>query len=222
MNSSQATTSLNAQPNWNAAAQSLIDSLAVLSSDDERIDFLETLCQDLGKHLYPAFIHMLFYVERSGTRRAQELVGKTLVSCLLSGRVPSGETSAWGAAAQGLSPSNNTGGFTHQRRLGPIEFLVAWQTQPAGISDLSNPQFIQALTSLLNLINADQQAASLYRQHIDMQLEDPVGGAFNRSARDALNSLSRNWESNLPTHTVAERCLQDQKATNSLNHVVPR
>lgn len=219
--SAQPSKSLKTQPNWHAAAQALIDSLSVQDHDDERMDFLETLCHDLGKQLYPAFIHMLYFVEKSGTRRAHELIGNTLVGCLLSGRLPSGETSAWGAGVKNSLPGNQAGGFSHQRRLGPIEYIIAWHMQSGTASELTNQQFTEALSSLLRLVNADEKAALLYRQHIEFQLSDPVGGVFDQATRNALQSLCSNWANNLAPHNVADLCLQSHKPARSLSDLVP-
>jgi len=219
VNSLSSSPKLRINPNWQKAAQSLINSIAVLDSDDERMDFLEDLCDGLGKNLYPAFLHMLYHVEKAGTLRAQELVVKTFVGCLMSGRLPSGETDAWGAAKQNPNRQSSGDGFSHQRRLGPIEYLCAWQLQSQGSGELNRQQFTEAMSSLLRLISAEPRAATLYRQHIELQLSDPVGGAFNQLTRNALQSLIDNWANKLPPHSVAERCLDTTKPGSVLEQV---
>ena len=81
---------LKADPQWDAAAQLLVDGCAHAPDAAYRVDLLERLCLALGDQLYPAFLKVLCVVSERGTPAAQVAVADALVDALRSGRLPAG------------------------------------------------------------------------------------------------------------------------------------
>lgn len=175
------TTALQPQPDWWGAAQTLVEGCCTLQAD-ERVRWLEQLCQGLGDQLYPAFLRVLCLVGEHGEPLAQEAVAATLTQALASGRLPSGRQTAWGASAGVAS-----------RPHGPIEFVCAWFLHPGHDNTLSAHGFDQAARALLGLVAHDEQAHALYRARLAAAAEDPLEGAWSRQDRTALGALARAW-----------------------------
>lgn len=184
---------LSDNPEWPAAARDLINGLHALDDEDNRVRLLETLCRRLGQQLYPAFLEVLRTIEEGGDDAARELMARTLVRCLLSGRLPSGELPSWGGSS--LSGDRS---FGQVRLLGPIEFTCAWYAQQNNLGALSQRQFDAVLTALLSLVSSDAQAADLYRRKLLHDADEPLGGALSNRTRDGLRALVETWESSGP------------------------
>jgi hypothetical protein len=97
--------------------------------------------------------------------------------------------------------------FGHERSLGPIEYLCAWHAQPSGRAPLPASAFDAALQPLLRLVDASPGAGALYRAKLRADAQDPLGGAWSRSARQGVLALVDAWEQGLPADDVAARCL---------------
>jgi len=85
---------LRADPDWDNAAETLIEACAHLPSPEDRVRWLERLCLSLGDALYPAFLHVLCRIGEHGDADAQKAVADVLVPALQSGRLPSGRHAA--------------------------------------------------------------------------------------------------------------------------------
>jgi len=177
------------KPDWRAAAQTLVNSCATLKSSDERVRLLEQLCLNLGNDLYPAFLHILCHIEQHGSRAAQALITDALVNALISGRLPSGELSAWGATNL---ESNNQ--FAHSRSLGPIEYLCAWYSQPSGQHPLPANDFQQVMILLIRLISTNTTAKELYCEKLTSDIENPIGGTLSSQTKNAILELINAWK----------------------------
>jgi len=196
------TTLLKPNPDWIAAAQALADGVAALPASGPRVELLEAVCIGLGDALYPAFVNVLCHLGRHGEPHVQRLVADTLVQSLRSGRVPSGRLAAWGTALR-----VDAGAFGHERSLGPIEYLCAWHAQPSGRAPLPASAFDAALQPLLRLVDASPGAPALYCAKLRADANDPLVGAWSRSARQGVLALVDAWEAGLPAVDVAARCL---------------
>jgi hypothetical protein len=172
---------------WHAAAQLLIDGCAHLPDEASRVDLLERLSAALGDDLYPALLSVLCVIGERGTHEAQGVVARALVEGLRSGRVPSGRRPAWGASSPGTD-------LRPMRRLGPIEYLCAWYSQPGAIAAPSAPSFDRSLRSLLGLVATHPQARLLYCERLRAVAEDPLSGTLTRATRDGLVQLAQTWE----------------------------
>jgi len=127
---------LRQQPDWEAAAQTLINGCTALATDDQRVRFMDRVCLALGDQLYPAFLKVLCLVSDHGDVEARGAVARTMVHALSTGRMPSGRLQAWG----GHTGEGRSGG-AHTRSLGPIEYLCAWHAQQSGPAPLPAAAF---------------------------------------------------------------------------------
>ena len=173
---------LREDADWMGASEALIAGCAGLRSEDERVRWLEQLCVSLGDQLYPAFLKVLCLIGEHGDAKAQGVVAETLVAALQSGRIPSGRYSMWGTS-HGAS-----------RSVGPVEYLCAWYAQPNELGALPVLAFDRAAKSLLGLIGHSKQAQQLYCAKLRADAEDPLGGTWSRSSRQALLKLVTVWE----------------------------
>jgi hypothetical protein len=192
---------LLAQPDWDGAAQTLIDGCGALPSSEERVRFMDRVCFSLGDQLYPAFLKLLCMVQAQGDLAARCAVAQTLVHALSTGRMPSGRLQAWGGQpALGRAAS-------HTRSLGPIEYLCAWHAQQSGTALLPAAAFDQAAQSIIALVSSDPQAQALYCAKLRQDIHDPLGGSLSRSTRAALSALVAAWEGGAAPEAVVQSLL---------------
>jgi len=173
---------LRADPDWDNAAETLIEACAHLPTPEDRVRWLEKLCLSLGDALYPAFLHVLCRIGEHGDPDAQKAVADVLVPALQSGRLPSGRHAAWGAVHGAAT-----------RIMGPIEYLCAWHAQPDSRGQLNVAAFDRAARALLGLVSHSDSARRLYCAKLLADAEDPLGGAWSRGTRQALQTLARTW-----------------------------
>ena len=201
---------LKAEPQWDAAAQLLVDGCAHAPNAAYRVDLLERLCLALGDQLYPAFLNVLCIVSERGTPAAQVAVADALVDALRSGRLPAGRRAAWGAAwgagrdpgavAYSVRPGVSNGASAQVPRsvlgaaLGPVEYLCAWYAEPNGVDAPSASSFDRTLLALLRLVSQSERARTLYAARLRALAEDPLDGTLSRRARQALQALAAAWQ----------------------------
>jgi hypothetical protein len=173
---------LRADPDWYSAAEALIEACAHLPTPEDRVRWLERLCLSLGDTLYPAFLHVLCRIGEYGDSHAQKAVADVLVLALQSGRLPSGRHAAWGAMHGAAT-----------RIMGPIEYLCAWHAQPDGRGQLNVTAFDRAARALIGLVSHSDSARHLYCAKLLADAEDPLGGAWSRVTRQALQAMVRAW-----------------------------
>jgi len=187
-------------PDWHGAAQSLVNGCISLTSTEDRVRLMARLCTDLGENLYPAFLQILCNVGEHGDEQAQHLITDTLVHGLTTGRLPSGQLSAWGAGSLNTERS-----FGQTRSLGPIEYLCVWYAQSSGRSPLTVHAFQQAAQCMLKLISANPQAKSLYCTKLIADIEDPLGGSLSSQTRNAIAELVNAWQADIAIDAVIHR-----------------
>jgi hypothetical protein len=137
---------------------------------------------------------VLCRVGELGDPNAQKAVADVLVLALQSGRLPSGRHAAWGAAHGAAT-----------RTMGPIEYLCAWHAQPDSRGPLNVAAFDRAARALLGLISHSDSARRLYCAKLVADAEDPLGGAWSRGTRQALQAMARTWATNsLPQRAAAD------------------
>lgn len=181
---SGASPALRADPDWHAAAQTLVDGCVALADDEQRVRFLDRVCLGLGDQLYPAFLKLLCLVNDQGDLAARRAVARTMVHALSTGRMPSGRLHAWGGMA----------GEGRTRQLGPVEYLCAWHAQQSGASPLPAATFDRVATSVLALVASDDDARRLYCTKLREDIHDPLGGTLTRGTRAGLSALVGAWE----------------------------
>ncbi|MCG8038672.1 MAG: hypothetical protein JAZ19_16745 [Candidatus Thiodiazotropha taylori] len=185
------------RPDWSGAAQQLVSGCKTLEDLNQRISLMEKVCDSLGDELYPAFLKILCIVGRNGDKEAKQLITETLVQTLLTGRLPSGRMSAWGA-------ENSRGNhlFGQTRSLGPLEYVFTWYAQPSGRSPLPIHSFHLAASDLLELISSNPKAKKLYCSKLSADIEDPLDGSLSRKSRYAIGKFIENWASDKSTEEV--------------------
>lgn len=196
-------TTLLAEPRWEAAAQALVDGCIDLPNDEDRVGLLVAVCDGLGDQLYPAFLRVLALVGQYGDHAARAAVARALVHALRTGRLPSGRRSAWGASPTLPAPD----GYGRTRSLGPIEYLCAWHLHPDAAPALPAEQFYAAVCAVMELVAASAEARLLYCEKLLADVNDPLGGALSRQAREALRALATAWSEGLPAPDAATRFL---------------
>lgn len=180
---------LLAEPRWSAAAQALVEGCIDLPSDEQRVALLSAVCEGLGDDLYPAFLRLLSLVGQYGDHAARAAVAQALVHALRTGRLPSGRRRAWGASA----PTQAETTFGARRSLGPLEYLCAWHTHADAAEALSAETFYAGASALMEVIGASKEARLLYCEKLLADVNDPLGGALARPAREALRALAIAW-----------------------------
>jgi len=185
------------------AAQALVDGCVDLSGDDDRVELLDQVCRGLGDDLYPVFVHVLWLIGRNGDHHAKELVARSLVHALRTGRLPSGRRGAWGTSRGAL------------RSLGPIEYLCTWYAQQedavsrdSGLS-LTAEQFQSGTAAVMELIAASAEARLLYCEKLLADADDPIGGVFSRSTRAGIRALAQSWRDGAAPGDASMRFLQE-------------
>jgi len=204
---------LSNDPDWHAAAQSLIEACTVVDSNEQRVRLLEKLCLDLGENLYPAFLNILCVIAEYGDQKVQSLVAQTLVHALSTGRLPSGKLASWGSRGH----VDNLLGQT--RSLGPLEYLCAWYAQPSGDSQLSADAFYKIAYKLVSLISVEPKAKALYCAKLRADVNDPIEGALSRPTRQALDEMIQAWENDKSPEDIVS-CFQQALHGGGLNHMV--
>jgi len=195
-------TQIAPQPDWHSAAQSLINHFAELPERDDRVALLESICDRLGGDLYPAFLQLLYTIERYADKSCKQSVVDTVSYGLSTGRLPSGKLPAWG------SNSTQTSTYGQIRNLGPIEFLCAWYSQSTHLAPLSHEHFSTLCASFVRLFSLDQNAAEKYMQKISADISDPLVGALSNQSREGLKALVSAWHDGKSAEEIANLCLQ--------------
>jgi len=183
------TSNWEATANWNAVAQRLVKGFVLLNDPDDQIRVLDKFCERLGGSLYPAFLQVLYNIERHGDAAAKDVVTEVLVYALMTGRLPAGKLSAWGGSDL---PTNSSFGQT--RSLGPIEFLCAWYAQPTGMPPLTRGAFIDMSNSLLRLVSTSEKARAMYCSKLLSDAEDALSGSMSGKTRSGLTQLANCWQ----------------------------
>lgn len=205
---------LKHEPDWHAAAQTLVDGCSALNSGEQRVRLMEQLCISLGDNLYPAFLKILCAVGDHGDQDAQALVAEALVHALSTGRLPSGKLGAWGG-----SSSNGAAPFGHTRSLGPVEYLCAWYAQSGGGQSLPANTFDRTARTLLSLISMAAEAKALYCAKLQADVEDPLSGSLSKSTRLALAQLITSWQEGLDPEVVVETYMKALNG-NTLDNLI--
>lgn len=197
---------------WNAVAQRLVKGLVLLNSPDDQIRVLDKFSERLGGSLYPAFLQILYNVERYGDSASREVVIEVLIYALMTGRLPSGKLSAWGSND---IPANS--GFGQTRSLGPIEFLCAWYAQPTGLPPLTRGAFIDMSNSLLRLVSSNEKARAMYCSKLLSDAEDALSGSMSGKTRSGLTQLATRWQNVDNANEVTNVFLDSLQGSSLLN-----
>jgi hypothetical protein len=192
--------SMLAEPRWVEAAQALIDGCVDLPTEDDRVEFLISVCQRLGDGLYPALLRILWVIGERGDHAACAAVSGALVHSLRTGRLPSGRRGVWGA-------SSREDAYGASRLLGPIEYLCVWHTQGEHGQALATEHFQAAARAILTLLSSDPAARALYCEKLLADVDDPLSGSLTRRTRAALRALAQAWSRGASADDASARFL---------------
>jgi hypothetical protein len=202
---------LKESPDWFSAAQTLVDGCASLEHEDDRVRFFQSLCTELGDDLYPALLKILCVIGDHADEPARLAVASSLVSALMTGRLPAGRLGAWGTSHSALVKS----GYGGSKSLGPVEYLCVWYAQASGREPIAAPAFDKAACSLLTLVSTSPQARSLYSAKLLADAQDPMDGVLSRPTRLAIEQMAQSWQSgNSPQQAVNRFLASLQESAN--------
>lgn len=205
---------LNNNPDWHSAAQQLVNSLASLDSPEDRIRLLDKLCDGLGGSLYPAFLQILYNVERYADEKTCQLVTDTLLLALNTGRLPAGPMAAWGSSQRVEGSA-----FGQSRSLGPIEYLCAWYAQPSDLPSLDESAFSTMTTSMIRLVSSNDRARQMYCQKLMEDAEDPLSGSLSGQTRTALAEFAHQWQTESPAEKIVMDFISALNSGSRLNEI---
>jgi hypothetical protein len=186
---------------WIGAGEALVNSLARLRQEEDRLRLFQQCCAGLGDALYPAFLKLLCAIGRFGDAEARGLVAGVLAKALATARLPSGRMAAWGAAS-GRSA----------RSFGPIEFLCVWRLDRAGDDPLDEATFETACRLLTALIVSRPEAARAYAEKLRQDVEEPLEGAYSRTARRLLAVFAAGLIESRSADEITRRVLMDLRS----------
>lgn len=198
---------LRERPDWDRAAQVLVDGCAHAPDDAYRIDLVERLALALGDALYPAFLNVLQVVGERGSPAAQQGVADALADALRDGRLPAGRRGAWGVAG----PAGAA--------LGPVEYLCAWAADVQAADRPAPLEFERRLVALLRLVSQSPRAARMYAARLLDLAHEPLDGTLRRDVRAALAALAQAWRegaSPADAADAAQRALHGGSALGAL------
>jgi hypothetical protein len=196
---------LKAEPDWVAAAQSLVAALEVQPEPDGRVEVIGAVRAALGDEVYPAYIKLLAAVARFGDAPARKLVADAFAEALATSKLPSVRVPAWGGGLSSRLPPGLGGGalLTHLRAVGPIEFLCLWACRDIANETLDPDSFETALTWLVKLFDSSPRAAVLYQTRLSTDIESPVEGLHDKDSRALVRTLLEAWEGGAAPSEVA-------------------
>jgi len=178
--------------------------LWVLDSRPEpefRLAIINRLNQQLGEQPYPSLLKAMLMVAEGDDEPAKALLADTFAYAIDEMNLPTGSVSSWGASA-GLP--------AYARRLGPIEFLTAWFSQPTDRTTLSRSGYQRTLVGLIKLFNCSAHARQLYPRWLQSEVESRQEGTYTKSTRDRLAAIARSWLDGLSAEAITEAAMTDQ------------
>ena len=197
-----------AHPDWEAAATVLMETCVALDSVEERLQVMDRICLVFGDLLYPTFLQLLCLVGRRGDEACRAAIAQALLHAMSTGRMPGGRLTAWGMRRAGTLHATSACRAT-TRPLGPVEYLCAWHLQKSGPTVLSRPAFATALSAVLELLNADGGARSLYCEMLRQDIEDPIVGSLARGTRQLLAFIGDTWARHVDAEAVVRLTLAE-------------
>lgn len=195
-----------------ASAGRLAGALVFNADPDFRLALLKRVARRLGEvEGYPTFLKLLVTIAESHEPGAQRALAATLAIGLRRNDLPSGQLTAWGASRlwqagtpiSGALAGQMFGSSAPQRAFGPIEYLIVWYAQGTQRTRLGADVCVQALTRLIELVNADEEARTLYPLKLEADTQTELEGIYMRGTRERLAVLAANWKANRAPHEIA-------------------
>ena len=193
------------------SAGRLVSALLFNRDEDFRLALLKRVARKLGESDgYPTFIKLLTTISESADEPGKRALAATLGIGLRRNDLPSGQLTAWGASrlwqaggpAGGQLGSQLFGAAPH-RSFGPIEYLTAWFGQGTQRIRLGANTYADTLRSLIDLVNADSDARTLYPRKLEADTLLELEGIYMRGTRDRLATIASAWSAGMPSAQIA-------------------
>jgi hypothetical protein len=197
-------------------AGKLSSALIFNRDEDFRLALLKRVSRKLGEdHGYPTFIKLLTTISESSDENAKRAVATTLGIGLRRNDLPGGTLTAWGASRMWHAGTQISGALSGQlfgssapsRSFAPIEYLTAWLGQGTQRIRLGDDAYANSLSQLIDLINFDADARSLYPQKLEADTQIELEGVYMRGTRDRLAAIASAWKSGMTSTQIASAAL---------------
>ncbi|HRP72567.1 MAG TPA: hypothetical protein PK743_08055 [Luteimonas sp.] len=197
------------------AAGRLVAALAAHDDPEYRLAVLKRLSRRLGEDHYPMFLRLLGVVAESDDDEAKRLLADTVATALRRSDLPGGALSSWGATqlpdnVTGMSAGALSAGFfgaSPRRLLGPVEYLVVWHLQRTQRTSLGSDAFAHHLALLIDLLNHDADARTLYPQKLAADAQNELEGAYTRATRERLAAIAAAWQAGRTPQEIAQAAI---------------
>jgi hypothetical protein len=197
------------------AAGRLVAALAAHDDPEYRLAVLKRLSRRLGEDHYPMFLRLLGVVAESDDVEAKRLLADTVATALRRSDLPGGALSSWGATqlpdnVTGMSAGALSAGFfgaSPRRLLGPVEYLVVWHLQRTQRTSLGSDAFVHHLALLIDLLNHDVDARTLYPQKLAADAQNELEGAYTRATRERLAAIAAAWQAGRTPQEIAQAAI---------------
>jgi hypothetical protein len=195
-----------------ASAGRLASALVFNADPDFRLALLKRVARRLGEaEGYPTFLKLLVTIAESEEPAAHRALAATLAIGLRRNDLPSGQLTAWGASRMwqagtpisGALAGQMFGSSAPQRSFGPIEYLTVWYAQGTQRTRLGEEVYAHALARLVSLVNADEEARTLYPLKLEADMQTELEGIYMRGTRERLSTFAAHWKSDPTPHAVA-------------------
>ncbi len=189
----------------------LISALVFNRNEDFRLALLKRVARKLGESDgYPTFIKLLTTASESRDENGKRALAATLAIGLRRNDLPAGQLTAWGASRlwqSGGPPVGNLAGqmfgAAPHRSFAPIEYLTAWFGQSTQRIRLGSEVYAQSLQRLIELINLDADARTLYPRKLEADTHVELEGVYMRSTRDRLSTIASAWSGGMSSADIA-------------------
>ena len=195
-----------------AVAGKLAGTLVFNVDPDFRLALLKRIARRLGEvDGYPTFLKLLVTIAESQEPAAHRALAATMAIGLRRNDLPSGQLTAWGASRMwqagapisGALAGQMFGSSAPQRSFGPIEYLTVWYAQGTQRTRLGEGIYAHALARLVSLVNADEEARTLYPLKLEADMQTELEGIYMRGTRERLSTLAAHWKSGASPDAVA-------------------
>jgi hypothetical protein len=209
-------------PQFGAAARTLVRTLEAESHIADRAVALGQVIRELGDNWYPMYLKVLMVIGEGAPTPARALVADAVAHGLQHGTPLGGTLSAWGMPAQQVPPAAMAAlgrGFLRMaagRALDPLAYFAVWASQSTSRQPLPQEAFERALRALLNLFDASPAAAAIYQAKLRADLLAPPAGAFSALTIRRLQCLQDGWTQRIGAAELAARVARVDLPAESL------
>jgi hypothetical protein len=197
----------HAEPQFGAAAHSLVSLLEAAPHPEDRAQLLLKLSRAVGDPWYPLYIKLLVVIGESAPLAAQAIVADAVAHGLQHGQTAGGTLGSWGVPVQmPAAIAAASRGFLRMsaaRVLDPLAYLTVWFSQSTSRQPLPGETFEKSLTAVLRVFEASAAARSIYQAKLQADVASAAEGAYSATSLLRLNRLVADWKLAVPAHRIA-------------------